>query len=146
MKIPLLPNFVLNNTRPSFYDCESVTVIELASRLYGKMNDVITEINNFVDTVNTKITEFEAETEEEIQLFETAIRQEFQDFIDTINLKIQEQDNKIESAENYMRNNINAVTRAQLEEYISSGVLSIGYAYDETTEALNPEIIIGGDQ
>ena len=85
----LLPKLNLQNTIPSFYDTESVTVLELTSKLYGAMNELIKDYNNFVEETNNKITEFTEGTNENLETFETAMRQEFQDFIDVVNLKIE---------------------------------------------------------
>lgn len=87
--IELMPKWVLENTTPSFYDKDSLTVIEATAKLYGKMNELITEYNKFADDVNAKIEAFTAEIRDEQLVFATALRQEFQDFIDTVELKLE---------------------------------------------------------
>lgn len=96
--IELLPKWHLHGNRPSFYDCDSVTLLELASKLHGAMNELITEYNNFVDDVNARITEFMSETNSDQEAFEVAMRQEFQDFIDVINMKYDAQEQRIQDA------------------------------------------------
>lgn len=83
----LLPKWDLSNNKPSFYDSESVTIIELASRLTGTINGMIDEYNTFAVAINEKLDNFLKATGEERTVFEIAIRQEFQDFIDVVNLK-----------------------------------------------------------
>lgn len=88
--IPLLPRWNLHQNRPTFYDTDSVTMLELAGRMHGSMNELITDYNSFVDNVNKIITEFVNNTEKKNEVFETALRQEFQDFIDIVDLKLKE--------------------------------------------------------
>lgn len=88
--LKLLPRWVLQDTRPNFYDTESVTPIEMAGKLHGAMNELITEYNTFVDQWNEKITAFMTGSKDDLAIFESAMRQEFQDFIDTIDIKIKE--------------------------------------------------------
>ena len=85
--IELLPKWHLHGNRPSFYDMDSVTLLELASKLHGAMNELIADYNRFVDEVNQRITDFTTSTNQDIETFEIAMRQEFQDFIDVVNLK-----------------------------------------------------------
>lgn len=85
--IPLLPKWNLHSNRPTFYDMDSVTMLELASTLHGSMNAMIEEYNALADSVNARITEFMDSETQDRELFETQIRQEFQDFIDAVELK-----------------------------------------------------------
>lgn len=84
------PKIKVKDTASSFYDADSVTMLELASQLYGKMNEIITAFNALVDSVNKTVTEFTSGTDERLETFETALRQEFQDFIDVVDLKLKE--------------------------------------------------------
>lgn len=86
--IELLPRWNLHSNRPTFYDTDTVTMLELASRLHGAMNELITDYNNMVSELNEHLTDFESGVQEDFQTHETALRQEFQDFIDVIDLKI----------------------------------------------------------
>lgn len=95
--IELLPRWNLHGNRPSFYDADSVTMLELAARLHGAMNELISDYNEFIDSTNAKISDFIASSEENQQVFATALRQEFQDFIDVINLKYAEQEQRFET-------------------------------------------------
>ena len=52
------------------------------------MQELINENNAFAGEMETKINEFTAETTEELELFKTSMRQEFQDFIDTVDMKL----------------------------------------------------------
>ena len=94
----LLPKWVLTNKFPSIYDSESKTVLEQTARIYGAMNDLITEYNAFADRTNQLITEFTASATQNQEQFEIALRQEFQDFIDVIEIKVQQQQTQIDNA------------------------------------------------
>ena len=88
MPIELLPKWNLYGNKHSFYEADSVTLIELASKLTGTMNALIEEYNTFAESVNNKVDAFMATTGQDQEAFETALRQEFQDFIDTIDMKL----------------------------------------------------------
>ena len=148
---PLLPKWNLNPNRPSFYDTDSATLLELASTLHATMNSLIEEYNKFVDNVNNTLTEFTQSETQNREVFEVAIRQEFQDFINIIDLKvagmnndykkftnqvnnsIENQDNKI----NGMVANQRTITQELINDAIKTGDLTIIESYDEETESLN---------
>lgn len=131
--IPLLPKWHLMPNRPSFYDTDSKTLLELASTLHASMNNVIEEYNNFVEDLNTRIAEFTSQSEANQENFAVGMRQEFQDFIDTIALKTTEMDNKI----NGMIADQVSITRGVINEAIRLGKVTIVESYDEETESLN---------
>lgn len=120
----LLPHWVLTDKFPAFYDSESKTAIEQTARVYGAMQELITEYNKFVDSVNQHILDFENAAKKDYEIFTTAIRQEFQDFIDVVTLKIQSQDSIIEDAVSYMKTNLSESIDAALLEMRASGGFS----------------------
>lgn len=93
--IPLLPKWNLHDNRPSFYDADAVTMLELAAKLHGSMNNLINDYNKFVENTNKAITDFTNGTNEDLEVFETAMRQEFQDFIDAVYLEYSTQEQRI---------------------------------------------------
>lgn len=137
--IPLLPKWNLHGNRPTFYDADAVTMLELASTLHGSMNALIDDYNKFVDNVNKTITEFIDTTEKDQEVFQVAIRQEFQDFINVIELNIANQNNKI----NDMVANQVQITQGIINEAIQAGGLEIYESYDEATESLN--LVVTGE-
>lgn len=139
----LLPKWVLTNTRPSINDTESGTVLEQTAKIYGAMNELITEYNSFADTVNQIITDFTADTTKNQNEFEVAIRQEFQDFIDVIEIKFAEQQSTIDEAVSYMQNNIIATTRMLLNDALEKGTFVVSTRYNEETE--NLDIVVEGE-
>lgn len=56
-RIEPLPDWVLTNTQPAFYDTESVTVLSLLSKIYGKINEVINSYNEYTEETDAKIDE-----------------------------------------------------------------------------------------
>lgn len=86
----LLPKWILNDERPSFYDTESVTAITSVARLHGAMNELIKEYNAFADRYNKIVADFTNDANTDREVFEVAMRQEFQDFINVIDLKVRE--------------------------------------------------------
>lgn len=120
----LLPHWVLTDKFPAFYDSESKTALEQTARVYGAMQQLITEYNKFVDNVNQHIAVFENAAKKDYEIFTTSIRQEFQDFIDIIDLKIKSQDSIISNAANYMRTNLYESISTLLAEMRASGDFS----------------------
>lgn len=86
--IPLLPKWNLHTNRATFYDTDSVTMLELAGRLHGAMNELITDYNQFAESINNQFTEFMNCHEGDLETFKVSIRQEFQDFIDAVDIKL----------------------------------------------------------
>lgn len=98
--IELLPIWNYPDSTPAFYDKESLTSIQAAAKVYGKMNEIVAEYNAFATEWNKKLEEFEYVTVEEYHEFELSMRQELQDFIDTIDIKISDFEGDISTMEN----------------------------------------------
>lgn len=69
----LLPKWALLETPSVIYDFESVTAIQQTARVYGAMNQMITEYNNFAEAINKEIAEFVGSSETEISNFKESI-------------------------------------------------------------------------
>lgn len=95
--INLLPKWYLNENRPSFYDMDAGTMLELATSMHGKMNEVIDDHNQHSENIDKIINDFLTGQEQDREIFKTALRQEFQDFIDVINLKYNSQEDRIDA-------------------------------------------------
>ena len=119
--IHLLPRWNLHQNRPTFYDTDSVTMLELASNLHGKMNELIEDYNTYVDSVNKTITDFLNSEQKDEETFRTALRQEFQDFIDAIDLKTMHQDQEIEDGVRHMKNNLTSTIEKTIENMVQTG-------------------------
>lgn len=120
----LLPHWSLTEKYPAFYDMDSATAIEMVAKIYGKMQELITDYNNFVDSVNEHITAFENSASKNFETFTVSIRQEFQDFIDIIEIKYLAQDKKIDDAIAYMKTNLAKTVAAIMAEMKENGELT----------------------
>lgn len=138
-----LPLWVLNEKFPSIYDSESATAIEMTSKLYGAMREIVNEYNSFATEWNQKINEFMDSTDKDFELFRVSMRQEFQDFIDIINLKYQGQERIIEESILDIKTNLSSSILELTNEMLNSGVIRIETAYDSESESLN--IVVGGE-
>lgn len=127
-----LPNWVVTNKFPAFYDTESLTAIEQTARLYGATNKLIESYNTFVSLVDDALLEFDEKYQQDKNVFALDIRQTIQDFFDSVETQLQLQDAKIESVEQYLITNLAATINAA----IASGKLKIDFAYNEETEEL----------
>ena len=135
--IPLLPKWYLHGNRPTFYDGDAVTMLELASTLHASMNSVIEEYNKLEESVNKSVSEFMAGEVKNREEFEVGLRQEFQDFIDIVNLKCLTMQTQIDEYKKYMVDNIQGITVRVVNDYISNGGVQVGLNYDETSENLS---------
>lgn len=157
--ITLLPEFLLHDLHPSFYDKDSVTTIELVGRLHGKVNEVVEAYNKFATKVNQDVTDFMESNNKDFELFRVGLRQEFQDFIDIVNLKVKDNDvaiqefmeeirscieqqhNIIEETHKYFTEEVaNNIQEAVIEK-VNSGQISLDLVYHADAEHLVLDII-----
>lgn len=132
-----LPYWVLTDLQPAFYDSESGTILQQMSRVYAKLQEILDGYNNFVKEVNTYITEFEDGIINDFECFKNCIIKTMNDYITSIDMKIGLQDDKINDAINYMKDNIVATTTSVINQAIANGDLNVGVEYDAPTEALS---------
>ena len=152
-----LPFWVLTDLQPAFYDSESGTVLQQMSRVYAKVQELLDAYNQFVNEVNTYITEFENGIIEDFESFKNCIITTMNNYIESVDIKlglqdkeindsIAEQNNIIEEAINYMKNNIVATTTSVINQAIQDGTLNVGIEYDSSTEALNIIVTREGEE
>ena len=122
-----LPKWVLTNNYPAFYDTESVTAIEMVAKIYGKMEELITSYNEFVDEINKTMEDFDA-----------GIISDIDEFKDYVNGRLATQDEVIADAVNYMKDNIQETASILFNEFLQTGQIYVSLAtdYDDTTESL----------
>lgn len=135
---PLIPKWNLRPNRPSFYDTDSATLLELASTLHTTMNSLIEDYNKFVDSTNKATTEFMQSETQKREVFEIAIRQEFQDFINVVDLKIRGMEQTISQ----INNNIEQLTIDTVNKGIADGRIGIAVDYNAENESIS--IIVNG--
>lgn len=143
-----LPYWVLTDLQPAFYDSESGTVLQQMSRVYAKLQEILKGYNDFVKEVNTYITEFEDGIISDFECFKNCIIKTMEDYIESIDTKMsvqdtlikdkfREQDEVIDNAIEYMKDNIIATTTSIINQAIENGSINVGITYDTPTEALN---------
>ena len=131
-----LPNWVVANKFPAFYDTESLTSIEQTARLYGATNTLIENYNTFISIVEEELANFLQEYQHNNEVHEVSIRQLIQDFFDNVETILQLQDSKINVIEDYMKNNLEQYIIKSLNSAIKAGNLKVGVDYDSTSEEL----------
>lgn len=133
-----LPHWVLTNEYPAFYDTESVTAIEMVAKLYGSMEELITDYNHFVDEINSTIQDFEDGLIGDFNDFKDLINQTVADFIALVDDKIDAQDEVIADAVQYMKDNIQETASELFNEFLQTGQIYVSLAtdYDENDESL----------
>ena len=128
-----LPHWVITHKHPAFYDSESATAIEQTAKLYRAFQDLVEDYNIFVDKINVHIEEYEASTDRKIEVFETAMRQEFQEFIDITNLKYADQENRFDAMMSEFNARIDELT-TQINVFIAEKKAELD-AYAESKQA-----------
>ena len=133
-----LPHWVLTDTLPAFYDCESATAIQQTAKLYGKIQELITIYNDFVRDINRYITEFEEGIIKDFNCFQNCVIKTMNDYIESIDTKIELQDNKIQEAIDYMKNNLISTVNTLFNQAIQSGDITatLYEDYDSDDESL----------
>lgn len=141
-KIKLLPNWVITDKYPAFYDTESATAIEQTAKLYGAMRELQESYNKFVASVNTTITAFINDVNADQEEFECKITKIVHDYIAMLDEKIKQQDQVIEDSIIYVKNNIEESATEIINQAITNGKIAITHTYDETTKKVS--LVIGG--
>lgn len=133
-----LPHWVLTDTLPAFYDCESATAIQQTARLYGKIQELITIYNEFTREINRYITDFEEGIIKDFNCFQNCVIKTMDDYIQTIDMKINLQDKNIEEAIEYMKDNLVSTITNLFNQAIQSGNIkaSLLETYNPDDESL----------
>lgn len=145
----LLPKWALVHSFPAVYDLESLTATQQTARVYGAMQEMIREYNNFADQINKEIVEFIGSSEEEISNFKKSVEEriccKFRD-MDAAFAKMKVDlthyaDDKIVEVYNQY---LNGYVDQRINEKIAAGEIPITLVYDPATETLN--IAAGGEE
>ena len=151
-----LPYWVLTDLQPAFYESESGTVLQQLSRIYPKIQEVIDRYNDFVREVNRYIDEFENGIINDFDCFKNCIIKTMNDYIESIDMKVNiqdtrisdkfdEQDEAIQNAINYMKDNIIQTATNIINQAIENGDLNVGFQYNPSNESLNFIVTREGD-
>ena len=162
-----LPYWVLTDLQPAFYDSESGTVLQQTSRMYAKLQEALKEFNDYAKQVNTYITEFENGIISDFECFKNCIIKTMNDYIESIDMKVNiqdtriseaienqnklisdkfdEQDEAIQNAIEYMKDNIIQTATNIINQAIENGDLNVGFQYNPSNESLNFIVTREGD-
>ena len=123
MRIKPLPYWVVADSEPAFYETEGATAIQMVAKLYGKVKELISDYNTFVDEINEHIREYEEDMDASFEDFKNDITDTMNDYIASVDLKLSLQDDKIDEAVLYMKTNIVSTVTSIIEEMKESGEL-----------------------
>lgn len=118
--IELIPA-IIKGSRPSQYEGESFTALEYVSKVAVKINECITEYNEFIKAVADEIETFMNGEVTERDLFERRIEQMFEDFKGVIELKYKAQNATIANAISDMIYGIPENISKALDQMYSNG-------------------------
>lgn len=124
MRINDLPHWIFTDLQPAFNDTESLTAIEMVSRVYGKLQEIIDEYNKYVDEINNVIEGFITGSEQDQAEFEAKINKIMHDYIIMIDSKIKLQDETIDKAIEYMTTNLANSISNKVQEMIDTGLMT----------------------
>ena len=138
-----LPHWVLTDPQPAFYDCESATAVQQTAKIYAKMQELITLYNEFTNEVNRYITEFEDGIIKDFNCFQNCVIKTMNDYIQSIDTKIELQDNTIQEAINYMKNNLVSTVTTLFNQAVQNGDIraTLLETYDSDDESLVLSIV-----
>lgn len=141
-KLTLLPNWIFTNPRPSIYDTDSGTAIEMVAKVYGAMKDLQENYNEFTEEINKHIEDYEKGIIEDFNCFKNKIIETVENYITSIDMKIELQDKNIEEAISYMKDNLTSTIATEITALIESGEVdeAILNALKEVEETLNPRV------
>ena len=133
-----LPHWVLTDPQPAFYDCESATAVQQTAKVYAKIQELITLYNEFTNEVNRYITEFEDGIIKDFNCFQNCVIKTMNDYISSIDMKIELQDNNIEEAIKYMKDNLVSTVTTLFNQAVQNGDITatLVETYDSNNESL----------
>ena len=120
-RLHILPIFKFPDTRPSVYDHESKTCIEMTAKVYNAMRELQLDYEKFIE--GTEVYQKE---------FESRIIKIMHDYIHSIDMKIDKQNLEIKNAVDFMTTNISLSITELINEMKNNGELdsAITNAFD----------------
>lgn len=110
-----LPQLALTDLQPAFYDVESVSTVEMVSKLYAYLQNLVDDYNQFITEVNNEINVFEKSTNKDISCFKKCIKDLMTNYIESIDTKIDMQNTNISNNIQRQDKNISDSIEAQNE-------------------------------
>lgn len=144
-RIKPLPNIALTDLQPAFYDVESVTAVQMVSKFYTYLQNIVDDYNSFANEVNQEIEKFENDTNASYEEFQNCVKNMILNYIESIDTKINNQDLIIKDAVDYMKNNIIETTTTIVNDAIDDGDINVTVSYDPEDEELTIHASEGSD-
>lgn len=135
--IARLPHWILTERKPAVYDSESLTTVEMTAKVYAKMQELVDDYNQYVDTINKAIDDFESGIIKDFECFKEYVTKTIHDYIHMIDEKIKMQDLKIQETVEYFNTNLEEITIEVTERILNEGDVGLTHSYDETTKKVN---------
>ena len=145
IRIKPLPDIALTDLQPAFYDVESATAVQMVSKFYAYLQNIVNDYNSFANEVNQEIENFENDTNANYEEFQNCIKQLILDYIESIDTKLNNQDLIIRDAVDYMKNNIIETTTSIVNDAIDDGDINVTVSYDPEDEELTIHTSEGSD-
>jgi hypothetical protein len=141
-----LPQLVLTDLQPSFYDVVSVSTDQMVAKFYAYLQQWVDDYNNYINDINAIIDEFTRCSDMKYEEFTNCVKDLMTNYIESVDTKIALQDSKIADAIEYMKNNLVNTINNLFAEALENGniVATLGATYDEPTETLT--LYIEGDE
>lgn len=137
IRIKPLPNIALTDLQPAFYDVESATAVQMVSKFYTYLQNIVDDYNSFANEVNQEIENFENDTNANYEEFQNCIKNMMLDYIESIDTKINNQDLIIQDAVDYMKTNIVETTTSIVNDAIDDGLINVSVTYDPEDEEIS---------
>lgn len=116
-----LPKWIIPDKFPALYDLESATAVEMVAKLYGSMQTLISEYNDYVSALNKNIDTYEADLTKANDDFKRTMEMFVNNFIECVDVKIDKQDAEVVKAINYMTTNLSVSISEAIDEMFASG-------------------------
>lgn len=107
--IEQLPDWIVADGLPAFYETEGATAIQMVAKLYNKVKELITAYNTFTTDINETIDLFMTEQTHNYEDFTRDVNNIVDNFINEVNRLIGLQDEDIAN----FKNQVNALLESQ---------------------------------
>ena len=135
-----LPQIALTNLQPAFYDVESVTAVEMVSKLYSYLQDLVNDYNAFVTEINNEINAFEDDINYKTDDFINCVKNLMDQYIQSIDIRISLQNKTIADAVDYMKENLENEVETLFTTALSNGDITANLLYNAYNESITLEL------
>lgn len=111
-----LPHWAITDLNPAFYDTDSMTAIEQTAKVYGAMQTLIDEYNNYVSSLDKEMETYEQELNDANETFRTTMEEYVNSFINCVDIKIDKQNAEVASAINEIVRTAESVTEKAIAD------------------------------